>query len=63
MKRARVRPVVTAFQDLCLGAPLSDVLLWETQQKKRKKQNGGGTGWNSKSDGSRCQKVTSLCCQ
>lgn len=25
--RARGHPVVTAFQDLCLGAPLSDVLL------------------------------------
>lgn len=40
MKRAQGRPVVTAFQDLCLGVPLSDGLLschlsvWsETQQK------------------------------
>lgn len=27
MPRARGRPVATAFQDLCLGAPLSHVLL------------------------------------
>lgn len=43
VKRARVRPVVTAFQDLCLGAPLSDLLLWETQQKKQNRTEQDGT--------------------
>lgn len=43
VKSARVRPVVTAFQDLCLGAPLSDLLLWETQQKKQNRTEQDGT--------------------
>lgn len=51
-KRASGRPVVTAFQDLCLGASLSDVLLLlpfqcvvgdttkKTKQKNRTEQEG-----------------------
>lgn len=61
-------PVVTAFQDLCLGAPIvwRAILLplecvegdaTKTQNKK------DGTGRNRESRGSLSQKVTSLCCQ
>lgn len=72
VKRAGGRLVVTAFQDLCLGAPLSDVLLLlplecvvrdTTTTIKKKKKKRDGAGRNSESCGSLSQKATSHCYQ
>lgn len=54
-ERAQGRPVVTAFQDLCLGAPLSGVLLLlPLDGRNRKEQQ---VLWVT------FRKVTSFCCR